>query len=107
MRCKELRINWLSYRKPFVNSKESLSSGERVELPLGHKETGRVPIAMICSGINSPVYVALEIYLPRTPGISVKTYLEPLIDIKAVEANYVLFQTLSELSENFFVTILD
>jgi len=36
-----------------------------------------------------PVYAALEIYLGRTRGISVKTYLEPLIDIEAVEPNHI------------------
>ena len=32
----------------------SLSSRERVRLALEHRETDRIPIAMVCSGINEP-----------------------------------------------------
>jgi hypothetical protein len=31
-----------------------LTSYERVSLALAHQETDRVPIAMVCSGINDP-----------------------------------------------------
>ena len=31
-----------------------LSSRERVRLALSHQDTDRIPIAMVCSGINPP-----------------------------------------------------
>jgi len=69
--------------------KESLSSRERVQLALKHQETDRIPIAMVCSGINPPAYAALETYLRRTRGITVEAYLEPILDIKEVEPDYI------------------
>jgi uroporphyrinogen decarboxylase len=69
--------------------KPELSPRERVALALDHQETDRVPIAMVCSGINAPAYVELEAYLARTRGISVGEYLEPLIDIAGVGPDYI------------------
>ena len=69
--------------------KETLSSRERVRLALEHQATDRIPIAMVCSGINQPAYAALESYLQRDRGISVGEYLKPLIDIKSVAPDYV------------------
>ena len=69
--------------------KEALSSRERVRLALEHEETDRIPIAMVCSGINPPAYRELESYLQRERGISVTTYLNPLIDIRGVGPEYV------------------
>ncbi len=69
--------------------KEILSSRERVRLALEHQETDRIPIAMVCAGINPPAYKDLESYLQRERGISVTTYLSPLIDIKGVGPKYV------------------
>jgi uroporphyrinogen decarboxylase len=65
-----------------------LSSRERVRLALEHQTTDRIPIAMVCSGINPPAYRELETYLLREQGISVSAYLEPLIDIKMVGPSY-------------------
>ena len=72
-----------------MTRKESLSSRERVRLALEHQETDRIPIAMVCSGINSPAYESLESFLQKQRGISVHEYLKPLIDIKGINANYV------------------
>ena len=67
----------------------TLSHRERVRLALEHQETDRVPIAMVCSGINRPAYEALQRWLARERGTSVDGYLEPLIDIKGVGPDYV------------------
>ena len=61
-----------------------LSHRERVRLALEHKETDRVPIAMVCSGINAPARAALEDHLGRERGTTVEEYLRPLIDIANV-----------------------
>jgi uroporphyrinogen decarboxylase len=67
----------------------TLTHRERVRLALEHKETDRVPIAMVCSGINPPAYAALTEYLKRERSMSVEAYLEPLLDIKSVAPAYV------------------
>lgn len=66
----------------------SLTHRERVALALDHKETDRVPIAMVCSGINKPAYDDLERYLRETRDISVEKYLQPLIDVKEIFPRY-------------------
>ncbi len=45
-----------------------LSSRERVRLALEHKETDRVPVAMICSGINEPARAQFRDYLKHECG---------------------------------------
>jgi len=67
---------------------DELSSCERVRLALEHRETDRVPIAMVCSGINRAARAELEAYLRRTRGIGVEAYLEPLIDVKGIAPDY-------------------
>ena len=67
----------------------TISSRERVLLALEHKETDRIPIAMVCSGINAPASGILEDYLQRERGISVHEYLNPLLDIRSVGPDYV------------------
>jgi uroporphyrinogen decarboxylase len=69
--------------------KESLSSRERVRLALEHQETDRIPIAMVCAGINPPAYRELEAYLGRERGVGVKAYLDAIIDVKEVAPQYV------------------
>ena len=60
---------------------ETLSPRERVLLALNHQTTDRVPIAMVCAGINPPARRELEAYLQADRGLSVQEYLDPLIDI--------------------------
>ena len=72
-----------------MNAVSTLSPRERVRLALDHEETDRVPIAMVCSGINAPARAQLEEYLARERGTTVDAYLEPLIDIKNVGPAYV------------------
>jgi hypothetical protein len=68
---------------------DALSARERVRLALAHQETDRIPIAMVCAGINRPAYEALQLYLRRERDISVEQYLKPLIDIKGVGPQYI------------------
>ena len=69
-------------------TKETLSSRERVRLALQHQETDRIPIAMVCSGINSPAREALDAYLRRKRGLSLQGWLDSFIDILQVAPAY-------------------
>jgi len=66
-----------------------LSSRERARLALDHRPTDRIPIAMVCAGINQAAYRELEQYLGRRRGITVNEYLDPLIDIVEVGPDYI------------------
>lgn len=66
-----------------------LSHRERVRLALNHQPTDRIPIAMVCAGINPPAHKRLEEYLRRNRGIGVEEYLRPWIDIQGVGPAYV------------------
>jgi uroporphyrinogen decarboxylase len=69
-------------------STNALSHRERVKLALLHRETDRIPIAMVCSGINAPAYRNLQAYLYQQRHTSVEAYLKPLIDIKSLAPRY-------------------
>ncbi len=69
--------------------RETLSGRERVRLALEHRTTDRIPIAMVCSGINAPARAALEDYLRRERGLAVESYLAPAVDIVRVDPPYV------------------
>ncbi|MBL7200726.1 MAG: hypothetical protein ISS56_11285 [Anaerolineae bacterium] len=69
-------------------AKPALSSRERVSLALAHIETDRVPIAMVCSGINPPARRQLQAYLQRERGIGVDAYLDEILDIRQVSPQY-------------------
>jgi uroporphyrinogen decarboxylase len=56
---------------------------------LQHCDTDRVPIALVCSGINPPAYRDLDAYLQRRKGISVQAFLDPLVDIRNVAPAYI------------------
>ena len=66
-----------------------MTSRERVRLALAHQETDRVPIALVCSGINAPADGAFDAFLKARRGLSLAQYLEPLIDIQAVGPDYI------------------
>lgn len=66
--------------------KPELSHRRRVRLALEHRQTDRVPIAMVCSGLRSPVERAVRRLLKARRGPSLEEYLDPLIDIKAILA---------------------
>jgi len=62
----------------------SLSHRERVLLALEHKETDRIPIGMVCSGINSPAREIFETWLVKERGVSLNDYLNPLLDVENI-----------------------
>jgi uroporphyrinogen decarboxylase len=66
-----------------------LTHRQRVRLALDHQATDRVPIALVCSGLNPPAHRALEAWLARERGLSVGGYLAPLLDIRGVEPAYI------------------
>jgi uroporphyrinogen decarboxylase len=66
-----------------------LSSRERVRLALNHQVTDRVPIAMVCSGINYPVDQAFDALLRRDHGLNLQTFLAQTLDVRNVQACYV------------------
>jgi uroporphyrinogen decarboxylase len=68
--------------------RESLGGRERVRLAMEHKATDRIPIAMVCAGINAPARDALQRWLTGHRGISVDAYLAPLIDIIEAAPRY-------------------
>lgn len=65
-----------------------LTHHERMRLALEHRETDRIPISMICSGINQPAYGELEALLQKERGIGVTEYLSPLLDVVPVFPGY-------------------
>jgi uroporphyrinogen decarboxylase len=66
-----------------------LSGRERVRLALEHKETDRIPIAMVCSGINEPAYREVDNYLRRERQTDLERFMEGVLDIQAVAPQYV------------------
>ncbi len=68
---------------------QSLTGRERVRLALAHRTTDRIPIAMVCAGINPPARRALDEWLARERGISTDEYLAPIVDIVEVAPPYV------------------
>jgi len=66
-----------------------LSSRERVRLALEHQTTDRIPIAMVCAGINPPAHAAFAELLRRDRGLSVDQYLGGLLDIAGIAPPYV------------------
>ncbi len=72
-----------------MKNRNKLSSQERVLLALDHKETDRVPIAMICSGINEPTRSEFDEFLQKTLNIDIKSYLDSMLDIRSVAPDYI------------------
>jgi uroporphyrinogen decarboxylase len=66
-----------------------LSSRERVQLALEHKETDRIPIAMVCSGINEPARAEFAAYLGAKGRPALDAYLDAILDIVTVEPQYI------------------
>ena len=69
--------------------RETLNGRERVRLALEHRTTDRVPIAMVCAGLNPPVHAAMETHLRATRDTSVERYLLEHVDIVDVSPPYV------------------
>lgn len=68
---------------------DTLTSRERVRLALDHCETDRIPIAMVCSGINQPARRTLAEWLQRERGLTVDEYVDSFLDIMQVTPDYV------------------
>jgi len=67
----------------------ALCGRERVRLALEHRTTDRIPVGMVCAGINPPAHRELGALLSRDRGIDVETYLEPIVDIVEVSPPYI------------------
>lgn len=70
-------------------NRSALSSRERVRLALNHQETDRIPLALVCGGINPPAYREFDSYLQRECGLNAAAYLDGIIDVREVEPPYV------------------
>jgi uroporphyrinogen decarboxylase len=66
-----------------------LSSRERVRLALAHQTPDRVPIALICSGINEPVRTAVDARLRAERGLTLDAWLDGILDVVSVSAPYI------------------
>ena len=77
------------YREALYNYLILMKPRERVLAALKHETTDRIPIAMVCAGVNPPAYRDLEKYLSSTRSISAEDYLEPVIDITTVAPPYI------------------
>jgi len=69
--------------------KDTLSSRERVRLALNHQVTDRIPIAMVCSGINAPADRAFGDLLRRERGVDLQSFLQDTLDIRYVHPHYI------------------
>ena len=67
----------------------TLTPRERVRLALEHRQTDRVPMSLICAGINRPAWEALDAYLHTERQIDVDTYLAGFLDILPVGPKYI------------------
>ena len=61
-----------------------MNSRERVLAALDHQVTDRVPIAMVCGGINPPAWLELEKFLMENRGIDVQSYINSFLDVAEV-----------------------
>jgi uroporphyrinogen decarboxylase len=69
--------------------KVTLSGRERVALALQHRTTDRIPVGMVCAGINPPARKALADFLAAERGMTVEQYLRPIVDIVEVSPRYI------------------
>lgn len=61
-----------------------MTSRERVKAALNHQETDRIPIAMVCGGINPPAMRALDEFLRADRGIDARSYIDSFLDVAEV-----------------------
>ncbi len=67
----------------------TMSHRERVLLALEHRVPDRLPISMICSGINSPAREELDAYLRRERGMTLAEYEARAVDLRVVVPRYI------------------
>jgi uroporphyrinogen decarboxylase len=58
-----------------------MTSRERVLEALNHRETDRIPLTLICGGINPPAMKALDTYLKDTRGTDAQSYIDSFLDV--------------------------
>lgn len=61
-----------------------MTSRERVLAALNHQETDRIPIAMVCGGINPPAMKALDEFLRADRRIDAQSYIDSFLDVAEV-----------------------
>lgn len=66
-----------------------MTGRERVRKALNHETTDRIPIAMVCSGVNEPTRTDLDAYLREARGTSLARFLHETIDIVGVGPDYI------------------
>jgi uroporphyrinogen decarboxylase len=68
--------------------REELSPRERVRLAISHQQTDRVPITLVCAGLEPPTRRALARHLDVDPDRGVDHYLEEYIDLITVGPSF-------------------
>jgi len=63
---------------------DEMTPRERVLAALDHRETDRIPIAMVCGGINPPAMGALDAFLQKSRGIDAQSYIDSFLDVAEV-----------------------
>jgi len=58
-----------------------MTSRERVLAALNHQQTDRIPIAMVCGGINPPAMKALDEFLKKDRGMDAQSYIDSFLDV--------------------------
>lgn len=58
-----------------------MNSRERVLAALDHQETDRIPLAMVCGGINPPAMQALDEFLKADRGMDAQSYISSFLDV--------------------------
>lgn len=66
-----------------------MTGRERVRRALNHQTTDRIPIAMVCSGINEPARSEFDAYLRQTKDVTLAEFLRRTIDIASVAPDYI------------------
>lgn len=66
-----------------------MTGRERVRKALDFETTDRIPIAMVCSGVNEPTRTELDAYLREARGTSLARFLHETIDIVGVGPDYI------------------
>jgi uroporphyrinogen decarboxylase len=61
-----------------------MNSRERVLAALDHRETDRIPIAMVCGGINRPAMKSLDEFLQNDRGLDAESYISSFLDVAEV-----------------------
>mgnify|MGYP001594574132 CR=1 FL=1 len=69
-------------------TKEALTARERVRLALDRKQTDRIPIGMVCSGINPQAWREFEAHMRHERGLDARSFLDILVDIRDVGPAY-------------------